>query len=204
MRLCRPINRFSLLLVAATAVPLVLQPVAADNAAHSPVITKAQPPAPRPELKTPKAKSWPFVPWSYAKAYTYNFAPEVANILQVVNPDGTWNSRLRSEQLITDAQAEAAARLVAQSIGTFETTKCTVPRHAIVLFDRDDKPVAAASVCFDCEGILVWPDYERPEDFYYEEGKYEAVESKFMAALESWKTLFGDELGLPVDYRQAQ
>lgn len=204
MRILKPTVRALLCVIAGSAVLLAVIPtpyasIAKEKDQSRPANVEL--PSPRPDLKKPKPKSWPFVPWSYAKAYTYNFADSPANILEVVDAKGTWNTRLRSEQLISDAQTVRAAALVGQTQGTFETTKCTVPRHAVVLFDRNDKPVAAASVCFDCEGILVWPDYDRPEDYYHKPDTYDKALVKFEAALEQWRGLFGTELGLPIDYK---
>ncbi len=168
--------------------------------AVSPVHTpnEAAPPSPRPALKKPEKGTWPFKRWSYAKAYTYNFFMDRPVPLQVVARNGSWSEHIRSGQLVTEAQALNAARLVHRSRGTFETSSCTFPRHAIVYFDRSDKPVAAASICFECEGVLVWPDYEHDDDPTPQ--TFLAREKKFMRALAGWKKLFGGELGLPLAY----
>ena len=35
-------------------------------------------------------------------------------------------------------------------------SKCFIPRHGIVYFDKNDKPVASLSICFECEAIRMW------------------------------------------------
>lgn len=160
------------------------------------------PPEPRPELKSQTKGTWPFHSWSYAKAYTYNFFDDSPVQSMVLTDDGTWSSHIRSAQLIEETDAATAAKLVTAMHGTFETSKCTFPRHAIVYFDKADKPVAALNVCFECEGLLVWPGYEQPET--YEDGDYERLEKQFMTSLTDWKDLFGRKLGLPVGYKSAR
>jgi hypothetical protein len=150
-------------------------------------------------LKTPKRGAFPFAPWSYAKAYTYNFFPDRPSQRVVVTKDGTWSPHIRSEQRIDDRIAQNAAQLTASTQGSIELTKCTFPRHAIVFFDASDKPVAAANVCFDCEGLLVWPDYPHPETFDHER----AARTFEKKALPDWRQLFATGLGLPIDYRTA-
>lgn len=162
----------------------------------------AEPPSPRPSVKKPAKGKWPFRRWSYAKAYTYNFFQDRPVPLELVARDGRRSPHIRSEQLLTETQASKATVLVHRSRGTFETSSCTFPRHAVVFFDRADTPVAAASICFECEGVLVWPDYRRDDDATPQ--AYLKREKKFSVALDGWKALFGGELGLPLSYDGAR
>ncbi len=156
------------------------------------------PPEPRPALKKPKAGAFPFKTWSYAKAYTYNFFEDRPVPMRVVSEDAAWSPHIRSEQLIDEKHARRSAELVAVTRGSIEMTKCTFPRHAVVYFDRADKPVASVDVCFSCEAVLAWPDYERRENY-----NYERAASKFEKTLPLWRRLFEKELGLPTEYKTA-
>jgi hypothetical protein len=33
---------------------------------------------------------------------------------------------------------------------------CFIPRHGIVYFDKENKPIASISICFECEAIRLW------------------------------------------------
>lgn len=155
-------------------------------------------PTPRPALKPAPRGEFPFRGWSYAKAYTFNFFAEGPVPLRVVSDAGQWSPHIRSEQLITDDHARQAAKLVAATRGSIELTKCTFPRHAVVYFDADDRPVASTDVCFSCEAVLVWPDYEHPDGY-----DYEKAAATLEKTLPLWRELFERELKLPIDYKGA-
>ncbi len=166
------------------------------------------PPEPRPADKVPQKGTWPFAPWSYAKAYTFNFfhmrdAPRPIR-MTVVGGNGEFSPHIRSEHLISVDDALSAANLVAETNGSFVTAKCNFPRHAVVLFDKNDKPVASANVCFECDGAIMWPDYKKDDDEELSEDEWEARMNQYEAAIAKWKTLFGAKLGLPIDYGGAR
>lgn len=161
-----------------------------------PAVVAIAPPSPRPAPKTPQKGTFPFVQWSYAKAYTFNFFQTQQAPLRVVESDGRWSPHINSEMLANDEIALRAAELVSATRGSVELTKCTFPRHAIVYFGTDDKPVASANVCFDCEAVLAWPDYPKPDDF-----NQARMAGKFEKALPLWRRLFERDLALPIDWR---
>ncbi|KAB2941743.1 MAG: hypothetical protein K8F92_10275 [Hyphomicrobium sp.] len=175
------------------AQPLGAQPKMASEQSYE----RVEPPIPRPDLIKPRPSEWPFVPWSYAKAYTFNFFPQYAQP-EVVTKNGIWSKYIRSEQLVMRAQAIAAGELVAAIQGSFEDSKCMLPRHALVYFDRDDRPIASVNVCFECEGVLAWPDYEaKNEDRYLDE----TFRKTFEEAIAGFRVLFKQEFGQPTNYR---
>lgn len=146
-------------------------------------------------------KSWPFKPWSHAKAYTFNFVeyqPELRLQLKVLD-DGKWNTLMRSEQPVTEAQAKAVVTLVNSTKGSFESSKCPFPRHAFVFYDEANKPVGTVDVCFSCEDLFVWPDFPISAEAKYENAK---IVKAFPKALLEYKRLF-QELGQPVDWKSA-
>jgi hypothetical protein len=172
-------------------------PAVAPPLATAAVTVQTAPPEPRPALKSPRRGVFPMKPWSYAKGYTYNFFESRPVPMRVLSEDGAWSPHIRTEQVISEAIARRAAELVAKTQGSIETTKCTFPRHAIVYFDREDKPVATVDVCFDCEAVLARPDYARPENY-----DWARAEKRLAKALPKWRELF-EELGMPIDYKTA-
>ncbi len=172
------------------------QPASPEDGAPA-AYERAAPPTPRPAPITPEKGAWPFSPWSYAKAYTFNFFEDSNTQLQVVTQDKIWSPYIRSEQLVSEAQALSAAKLVQSINGTFENSKCIFPRHAIVFFDARDEPIASVDVCFECDGILVWPDYETKDAEAYADP---AFMKAYKNALAQFETLFGHELALPLSY----
>lgn len=171
---------------------------AAPQLAGQTTVTWPAPPSPRPALKRPEKGVFPFAAWSYAQAYTFNFFEIRPAPLRIVESDGSWSPHIHSQALINDEGALKAAQLVAATRGTVELTKCTFPRHAIVYFDTEDKPVASLNVCFDCEAVLANPDYPKPANF-----NHARVSAKFEKTLPLWRRLFERDLALPIDWRTA-
>lgn len=194
----KPIVVAAVLMLASSATTAVAQQPAPPDPSQTGSQTAAPAPSPRPKLKAVKATSFPFRPWSYAKAYTYNFFAMQPVPTRVYSNEHGWSPHIRSEQVISDAHAKRAAELAAVTRGSIELTKCTFPRHAIIYFDNEDKPVASLDVCFDCEAVLAWPDYDKPESF-----NYERMGQKFEKTLPLWRRLFEHDLKLPIDYRTA-
>jgi hypothetical protein len=207
MHIYRPVH-FAVGLSIVAAVLCVPPLAAADNAgetgAGASSAMSAAPPDPRPADKMPSEGAWPFAPWSYAKAYTFNFfhvidAPR-GTPLTVVGRKGEFSRYVHSEQLIPDGAAMTAAKLVDETRGSFVTAKCNFPRHAIVLFDKNDKPVASANICFECDGTIIWPDYQEDKKKDFEEDDREVQLRHYEAVISKWKRLFGDKIGVPLDY----
>lgn len=180
-------------------------PQASEDAAPNPS-GMAKPATPRPTLVKPKRGLWPFVGWSYAKAYTYNFfSSDVASDpewrdghqIELLTETGAWNRSIRSEQVMAQAQALKIAHLVTSTKGSYMSSECAFfPRHAVVYFDRKDQPVARLEVCFQCDDLKAWPDFEASP------GKYsnKRLQRAFDAALSRYKALF-KELGEPLDWQ---
>lgn len=206
-------NRCRLLSLAIAAVistPSVALPLTAAAKLPVPELWVA-PPSPRPASVVPLPNAWPFRQWSYAKAYAFNLFPATGGVQLRIIENGVWSEQVRAETLVDRDQALDVVRLVNATKGSFETSKCPFPRHAFVFFDADDRPVGSVDVCFECEDLFAWPDFEISVDDKY--GVYEDVEperhddpmgpkgglwDEFRAALADYRTLFG-ALGLPLD-----
>ena len=109
-------------------------------------------------------KTWPPQEWTHAKAYTFNFVRYGPGNSNYIYKEDTWNKNTPVPFSINKEQAEYALKLVHQTAGDVETTKCTFPRHGIVYFNAQDEPIASINYCFSCEAVLVWPPYQSFEE----------------------------------------
>lgn len=172
----------------------------------------ASPPPPQPDEPEAERAStpWPFVAWDRAEAFHYNqldYGPGIP--LLVYGPGSGWSPHIADRAPMTADQAERAVAYTIETRGEIVTSSCPFPRHAVVLY-AGDAPVASVNVCFTCDDVLVWPEYE-PEldweryDDYSEaelaafEKQQEAKETALETVLPKWRALFGDELGWSVE-----
>jgi len=108
-------------------------------------------------------QSWPPAEWTHARAYTYNFVRYgPGHQLRVVDESG-WSDDIVETFELNAKQAEVAVELIHRSQGDVRASKCAFPRHAVVLFNGEDQPVASMNICFECTDILVWPPYFEDE-----------------------------------------
>lgn len=152
--------------------------------------------------------SWPFQPWSSAKAYTFNnfnMAPGIPLYIYT-NKDG-WSPHIKSEMEISKALGIRAISLVNRTKGTIEISQCPFPRHAIVFFDTNGKPIASVNVCFECGDILVWPPYfksKKQEAEKYSLLNPQTEEPLILKAYDDvyplWMDLFGNDLNMQINF----
>ena len=75
-----------------------------------------------------------------------------------------------------------------------------------MVFYAGATPVASINVCFECGGVLVWPDYEpRPDYAHMSDAdwkKRRALYARKLKAYEKvyplWQAFFRDELGFSI------
>ena len=157
---------------------------------------------------------WPYAEWSSAKAYTFNFFPRRSGVpYRIYSREQGWSTHIRSAHPLQREQAERALKWTIKLRGDFFASKCPFPRHAVVFFNRSGKPVGSVNVCFECGDVLVWPKLRRSKreiaiekkqyDRYNDKGKPEPERLQTYDRLFSkWKTFFGQQLGLPLDYKK--
>lgn len=106
--------------------------------------------------------AWPFSDWKVAQSYTFNFVPYgPGHQLTLYDPERGWNERIRSRKELDQTTAAEVAATIARMKGTAATSRCPFPRHGIAFFGEDrTTPLGVVSVCFTCEDIFVWPDYQ--------------------------------------------
>lgn len=176
--------------------------VAESPASSAP--SASDPPAPPPAPVERAGKVWPFHDYVSAEAVVFNQFEIKPGVQFVAYNDQGWNRHIAKRQKISPAQMKAAVDLINDTKGGVVVSKCAFPRHAIVLFDADDVPIASINVCFQCGDILIWPHWTKPPH------DWEKLENNMMRnaevrmrrydiAFPKWKKLFRDKLGFGPD-----
>lgn len=168
----------------------------------------ARPPPPPPVARS--GKVWPFHAWTRAEAVAFNELSYRPRVQLRAYDDAGWSPLVTRKKPLSAAEAQEALKLVNDTLGDVEVSKCPFPRHAVVLFDGD-VPVASINVCFQCGDILVWPAWtDPPLDWAHwdqltvgQRHTLEAMQKKKLALHEhyfpQWKTFFRDKIGFPID-----
>lgn len=91
---------------------------------------------------------------------------------------------------------EIAQRSVAIAVkegGELVTTKCPVPRHAVILFDGET-PVASINVDLTCNNVLLWPQWPAKPT-----SAQQAMAPKVaMEFIPQWRDVFESQLHFPM------
>ena len=106
-----------------------------------------------------KTNPFPDVEYAYAKAYLFNIE-EDSNQEHIYGPSGWARTKFGDGETIKQAQLKALHRAVNRDpdILLMGLAKCFIPRHGVVYFDQEDQPVAALSICFQCQGMRFFPE----------------------------------------------
>ena len=151
----------------------------------------------------------PYHAYDRAEAITFNQFSEMASprgtLLEVYSQLG-WSPHISERKPITGALTNKALDIVS-TLGSWELTKCTFPRHAIVLYENDI-PIASINVCFECGGILTWPQAPNPAlhqlgpnaTFAQELAEEHRVNAIFGKLLKRWESFFHDDVGFEVKH----
>ncbi len=168
-------------------------------------------PAPPPPV-TRTGKTWPFHTWSRAEAVAFNERRYGPGPQLRAYDDSGWSPLVTKKKPLSTAEAQEALKLINDTLGDVEVSKCPFPRHAVVLFDGD-VPVASINVCFQCGDILVWPSWTTPPlDWAHwdqltvgQRHTLEAMQKKKLSLHEhffpAWKAFFRDKVGFPIDVK---
>ncbi len=148
------------------------------------------------------SKIWPFYKWDRAVSYTFNaHAPGPGMQLRIYSESQGWHRERVKGPTLTARQSKEALRLLSETEGGMEVSKCAFPRHGIVFF-AGEVPVGSINVCFECGDILIWPAYRKDKD--WEERKYKHM-GRLMKSYDrifpAWEKLFALELGLAADWK---
>lgn len=134
---------------------------------------------------------WPNVEYKSAKVFLYNIDLEKESLFDwFIYENGVYaNSKLgegfdASEKFLDELHASLARGVNELRMGL---SKCYMPRHGIIYYDENYKPVASFSLCFECDKISFWStnelphaDWENPHnDWDRAEKQIEKIESIF-------------------------
>ena len=105
-------------------------------------------------------KDWPYTDFAYAKVYMYNFNSDLGSHYQILKNGAIDDTALPSNKKLTKKQADKIIVLSnKKNQGLIEgLSKCFNPHHAVVFFDKYDKPVASIMFDFECEAIRLQPE----------------------------------------------
>lgn len=185
---------------AASPAPEPEPPTAPPAAAAAQPEPAAEPPptADKPSTPLTPSKTWPFVAWDRAEAFTFNHVAYGPGIpLRVYDATTGWSPEIVERAPISADQAGRAVDRVVATRGTLEVSKCAFPRHAVVLY-AGDTPVGSVNVCFECGDILVWPDFEPPASGPTAERRHRQQMKAYKRVFPEWERFFRDDLGFPL------
>ncbi|MFZ6178021.1 hypothetical protein [Nannocystis pusilla] len=152
----------------------------------------------KPSTPLTPSKTWPFVAWDRAEAFTFNHVAYGPGIpLRVYDATSGWSPEIVERTTISAAQAGSAVERVVATRGTLEVSKCAFPRHAVVLY-AGDTPVGSVNVCFECGDILVWPEFEPPASGPTAERRLRQQMKAYKRVFPEWERFFRDDLGFPL------
>ena len=121
-----------------------------------------EPPKEDGDVTVEETDEWPYVKYSYAKAFGFNMhnAKNPRSVSgSIIQRDGSLNSNVYFESKLSEKEAAKVQQQVERAEGTRILTKCPFqPRHAVVFFGENDEPLAAMNVCFSCQDMVAQPD----------------------------------------------
>ncbi|MDC0715498.1 hypothetical protein [Nannocystis bainbridge] len=173
-------------------------PSASPPAPPEPAIESPTPVESKPSEPLTPSKTWPFVVWDRAEAFTFNhllYGPGIP--LRVWDATSGWSPKIVDRKPVTPEQASHAVEWVVATRGDLEVSKCAFPRHAVVLY-AGDTPVGSVNVCFECGDILVWPAFEAPATGPAAERRHSQQMKAYKRVFPQWQRFFRDELGFPL------
>ena len=133
-------------------------------------------------------KTWPYHAWDRAESVVMNWAPYGPDSEMRAHDDKGWTTRLAYRAPLDAELAKRSVDLAVKEGGELETTKCPIPRHAVVLFEGET-PVASINVDLTCDNVLLWPRWSSTPPTMQAK-----VAKEF---LPQWRSFFLDELHFP-------
>jgi hypothetical protein len=141
---------------------------------------------------------WPLVQYDHAKIFLFNLGLEKESEFSwQVYEKGVYAESKKGEGVLIpqdklDNMHSAMARGVNELL--LGLSKCYLPRHGIIYYDKEGKPVASFSICFECDKIAFW-DNENGSIKPKESQKFDI--DKADKQLSSWKKII-KSLDVPV------
>lgn len=103
---------------------------------------------------------WPNVEYDHAKVYLLNIPFEGPENLDwhVFEDDAYALSKAGDGYELNEALLSEFHGILARGVDELYMglSKCFIPRHGIIYFDKDGNPVASTTICFECDRIEFW------------------------------------------------
>ena len=148
---------------------------------------------------------WPFIDYSYAKAFMYNLSSDIRGNYEVIKEGNLDSTVVGQGKLLDSVQVSTICSITNKEIRGLLVgfSKTFLPHHAIVFYNNSDNPIAWIAIGFECEGIRTSPKIK------YKEFKKEMSEKEIRYCekqLAAYKNIIR-KCGLPIfkrneEYRQ--
>ena len=148
---------------------------------------------------------FPNVEYSYAKLYFFNIDLDSPSEMEMqIYKDGAFAmTKLGNGILLSEEFHEAVQRTLARGMDElyYGLAKCYFPRHGVIYYDENNKPVASMSICFECDRVMVWSSREitfsdEKRDFKKAEKQME----KLLKIVQSEGIIAGQEESFQTEY----
>ena len=140
---------------------------------------------------------FPNIDFAYAKLYLFNLKLDQPSHMDFyIYKEGVYaKSKLGNGHVLSPHFHSTLQDALKHGVDELNwgLSKCYMPRHGIIYFNKKDEPVASLSICFECDKISVWS--KRPYNFNedYTKFNYDKAEKQ----LKEMKELIKAE-GIPV------
>lgn len=147
-------------------------------------------------LVNAQTTEWPYKEYAYAKAYMYNLDSKLHNRYQIIKNGEIDNTVTSKGVLLSKELSDKIIKISNNDVNGLLTgfSKCFIPHHAVVFYDKENKPIASFMPCFYCEAIRLKPVKKTPE--LVKELTESEIE-KQLSILKEYEQII-TELGFPV------
>ena len=148
-----------------------------------------------------KTKPFPGVEYTYVKAYMLNLGKHTMEG-HIFDGRAWARSKIGDGVTVDPKLVESFNQVVSRDMKPLLAglSKCFIPRHGLVYYDSEHKPVASITICFECEGLRLYPKTQKPS---WDPPPSERDVKRAFKYLARLKYLMG-QVGFPVYERRAQ
>ncbi len=109
------------------------------------------------------AQSWPNVDYSYVRVGNYNLQSNLHGQHQAIKNGELDSTVLHFAPKLPEASVQSLLEIVNQKDQLLfdGLSKCFIPHHCFVFYNKSHQPVASISICFMCEQIDAYPKIDR-------------------------------------------
>ncbi|UKN02497.1 hypothetical protein K6119_03045 [Paracrocinitomix mangrovi] len=126
---------------------------------------------------------WPNVPYHHAKLHLFNIPfKEPAKIDYYLVKDGAYaKSKIGEGYVLDDTFLKELHAVLARGVDELiqGLSGCYIPRHGIIYYNEKNEPVAAFSVCLECEKIDFWSSRDISSQIRHPHGKLNIQKAEY-------------------------